>query len=81
VLLINILVIAILAVSGGLAIFRAFRGETAWSDLGPVGWGFLLFVVWFVVTIIVGVFGAIMVLLGKPFKYPFIGDWFLKRTT
>ncbi len=81
VLLINILVVAVLAIFGGLAVFAAMRGERAWGELGLVLWGIVLFAAWFAITIIVGVTGAIMVLLGRPFKYPFIGDWFLKRET
>ena len=81
VLLINVVLVIILGLYGGFAVFRAVRGETAWSDLGPVLWGVGLFALWFVVTIILGIIGAIMVLLGRPFKYPFIGDWFLKRET
>jgi uncharacterized Tic20 family protein len=79
VLLINVLVIGMLAIGGGFAIFGVFRGESTWGELGLVLWGIGLFIAWFVVTIFVGIFGAIMVLLGKPFKYPFIGDWFLRR--
>ena len=79
VLLVNVLVVVILAVSGGFAIFGVIRGESTWAELGLVLWAIVLFAVWFAITIIVGLVGAVMVLLGKPFKYPFIGDWFLKR--
>ena len=79
VLLINVLVVAVLAVFGGFAVFGAIRGETTWEELGLVLWGIGLFLAWFAVTIVLGVIGAIMVLLGRPFKYPFIGDRFLKR--
>jgi uncharacterized Tic20 family protein len=79
VLLVNVVVVVILAVSGGLAVFEAIRGETTWGELGPVLWGIFLFAVWFGITIILGTVGAIMALLGRPFKYPLIGDWFLKR--
>ncbi|HEX8217945.1 MAG TPA: DUF4870 domain-containing protein [Chloroflexia bacterium] len=79
VLLINVLVVAVLAVFGGFAVFGAIRGETTWGELGLVLWGIGLFLVWFAITIVLGVIGAIMVLLGRPFKYPFIGDRFLKR--
>ena len=79
VLLINVLVVVVLAVFGGFAVFGVMRGETTWSELGLVLWGIVLFLAWFAITILLGVIGAIMVLLGKPFKYPFIGDRFLER--
>ncbi|MDQ3928375.1 MAG: DUF4870 domain-containing protein [Chloroflexota bacterium] len=79
VLLINVLLVIILAVAGGFSIFRVFRGESTWAEVGLVLWGIALFVLWFLVTIGVGIVGVVMVLLGRPFKYPFIGDWFLKR--
>ncbi|HEY0069300.1 MAG TPA: hypothetical protein VGE04_04960, partial [Chloroflexia bacterium] len=47
-LLINVVVVIILGLYGGFAVFRAVRGETAWSDLGPVLWGIGLFALWFV---------------------------------
>ncbi|HEX8599520.1 MAG TPA: DUF4870 domain-containing protein [Chloroflexia bacterium] len=81
VLLINVLVVMVLAVFGGFAIFGVMRGESTWAGLGLVLWGIVLFALWFAITIFAGIFGAVMVLLGKPFKYPFIGDWFLKRET
>ena len=81
VLLINVLVVVVLAVFGGLAVFEVMRGENTWAGLGLVLWGIVLFGLWFVVTIVVGIVGAVRVLLGKPFKYPFIGNWFLKRET
>ncbi|MDQ5824942.1 MAG: DUF4870 domain-containing protein [Chloroflexota bacterium] len=81
VLLINVLVVVILAVSGGFAIFGVIRGESTWAELGLVLWAIVLFAVWFAITIVLGIVGAVMVLLGRPFKYPFIGDWFLKRET
>jgi uncharacterized Tic20 family protein len=79
VLLINVLVVVVLAVFGGFAVFGAIRGETAWGELGFVLWGVGLFLAWFAITIFLGVIGAIMALLGRTFKYPFIGDWFLRR--
>ncbi len=79
VLLINLVVVAVLAISGGFAIFGVIRGETTWAELGLVLWGIVLFAAWFAATIMVGVVGAVMVLLGRPFKYPLIGGWFLKR--
>ncbi len=81
VLLVNVLLVIVLAVLGGFAVFGVFRGESTWTELGLVLWGIGLFGVWFGITILLGVIGAVRVLLGKPFKYPFIGDWFLKRET
>jgi uncharacterized Tic20 family protein len=79
VLLINVLVVLLLLAFGGFAVVGVMRGETTWGELGLVVWGIGLFLAWFAITIVLGVIGAIMVLLGRPFKYPFIGDWFLKR--
>jgi uncharacterized membrane protein len=75
VLLINVVVVAVLGAAGGFSIFRIiFQGE---SDYG-ISWGVLLgaalFGLWFVVSILYGVFAALMVLLGRPFKYPVFGD-------
>lgn len=79
VLLINVLVVLLLLASGGFAVVGVIRGETTWGELGLMLWVIGLFLVWFVITIFLGIIGAIMVLLGRPFKYPFIGDRFLKR--
>lgn len=79
VIIINVVVVTLLAVYGGFAIFGAIRGEVEWSAIGPVAWGFLLFLLWFAASIIYGAIGAVIVLLGGSFKYPLIGDWFLKR--
>jgi hypothetical protein len=38
-----------------------------------------LYVVWFVATIALGVYGALMVSAGKPFWYPVIGPWVRRR--
>jgi hypothetical protein len=38
-----------------------------------------LYVVWFVGTIALGVYGALMVTSGKPFWYPVIGPWVRRR--
>ena len=81
VILVNIIVLLYVAVYGGFAIVAALRGEVTWTSLGLVGWGLLFFILWYVATIILGAVGGVMVLLGRPFKYPFIGDWFLKRKT
>jgi uncharacterized Tic20 family protein len=74
VLLINIALVVLLGVAGGFSIFNNVQGK---SDFGA-GWVFwlllLLFAAWWIGTIVLGVVGAFMVLAGKPFKYPFIGD-------
>jgi len=74
VLLINIALIAVMGASGGFSAFSALHGTSDWG----AGWVFLillfLFAAWWVGSILLGVVGAFLVLLGKPFKYPFIGD-------
>ncbi len=77
VLLINIVCVVALGVGGGLSLFNWVQGK---SDMGigqGVGWGLVLFGTWFVLSILYGIYAAIRVLLGKPFKYPIIGDRFL----
>lgn len=74
VLLINIALVLLMGVSGGFSFFNLVQGK---SDFGA-GWVFwillLVFAAWWLGTIILGIIGAVMVLAGKPFKYPFIGD-------
>ncbi|MDQ3706875.1 MAG: DUF4870 domain-containing protein, partial [Chloroflexota bacterium] len=48
VLLINVLVVVVLAVFGGFAVFGVMRGEGTWAGLGLVLWGLVLFGAWFV---------------------------------
>lgn len=80
VLLINLALVVLMGAAGGFSIFNTAQGRGDWG----VGWlfwvGLVLFALWFVGTIILGIVGAIMVLLGKPFKYPIIGDRFMRRS-
>src|SRR5438132_14414795 len=80
VLLINVLFVVILGTLGGLSFFSAARGQSDWG----ASWGFLvgllLFLVWFVVSLVSGLIAAAMVLAGRPFQYPVIGDRFRRET-
>jgi uncharacterized Tic20 family protein len=78
VLLINVVWVAILGVTGGFSIFAWFRGEGG-SLSGWVIIGACLFALWFFATIFYGIIAAILVLTGKRFKYPIIGDRFERR--
>jgi uncharacterized membrane protein len=79
VLAINVAVVLLLAVSGGFAIFNVFRGQNITELNTGVIVGLCLFGAWFFASILYGLFGAVMVLLGRRFKYPFIGDRFEKK--
>jgi uncharacterized membrane protein len=79
VLAINFAFVLFLGASGGFAIFSLFRGQNI-SELNTgVIVGLCLFGVWFLGSIIYGVIGAVIVLLGGRFKYPLIGDRFEKK--
>src|SRR5213596_1713694 len=70
VLLINLVWIVLLGAAGGFSIFNVINGRT---DGGLGGWvavGFILWLLWFVGSIFYGLLAAILVLLGKDFKYP-----------
>jgi uncharacterized Tic20 family protein len=78
VVLINLVFIVVLGVGGGFSIVEMVRG----GDAGVarwVAWGLVVFVGWFVLSIVYGLVAAVMVLLGKRFKYPLIGDRFEKK--
>jgi uncharacterized membrane protein len=78
VLLINLLFVIVLGVGGGFSIINIVQGNG--SDLARwVLWGLVIFVVWFFASILYGLYAAVMVLLGKRFKYPFIGDRYEKK--
>jgi uncharacterized Tic20 family protein len=78
VLLINLLFLVVLGVGGGFSIVNIVQGKDA--ELARwVAWGFVVFVIWFCASILYGLFAAVMVLLGKRFKYPLIGDRFEKK--
>ncbi len=76
VLLLNIFFVALLGVTGGFSLFNVMQGKSDWG----LGWGTLLglflFLAWFGASILYGIYAALMVLAGKQFKYPFIGDRF-----
>ncbi len=78
VLVISFLFIVLLGVGGGFSIVGLAQGN------GPelarwVAWGFVIFVIWLFASVLYGLFAAVMVLLGRRFKYPFIGDRFEKK--
>lgn len=79
VLLVNFLLLLIFVSSGIFSIAQASQGR---QDAGA-GWISLVAVVlgliWFIGTILYGIMGAVMVLMGRPFKYIVIGDRFSRR--
>lgn len=77
VLLINIAWVVALGVGGGFSLFSWVQGKGDFGVSSGVGWGLVLFGIWFVLSILYGIYAAVRVLLGKPFKYPIIGDRFL----
>ena len=78
VLLVNALFVIVLGVSGGFGIFEVFQGRP-WQ-MGPLlAVGLILFGLWFAGSIVYGVIAALIVLRGKEFKYPMIGDWAKRR--
>jgi uncharacterized Tic20 family protein len=82
VILVNLVLVAITGASWGFAIFKLFQGDREWaSSLGTGGLvGLVLFAAWFLASILYGVYAAILVLLGREFKYPIIGDRFKRET-
>jgi uncharacterized Tic20 family protein len=72
VLLINLLIVVVLGAAGGLSIFNIWNGHSDGGLGGLVGLGFILFLVWFVASILFGLVAAVAVLLGADFKYPII---------
>ncbi len=74
VLLINVVLVLIMGSAFGFSVFSGLQHKSDWG----AGWVFLilllLFIGWWIGTIAYGLVGAAMVLMGKPFKYPFIGD-------
>jgi uncharacterized Tic20 family protein len=73
VLLINLVLVSVLGVGGGFSLVFIFRGEGG-SLAGLTLLGACAFAIWFFLSIIYGVIAAILVLSGKRFKYPIIGD-------
>jgi uncharacterized membrane protein len=80
VLLINVVAVLALGLGGGFSIFQAFQHRSDWGVSWGVVVGLIAFGVWFVGTILYGLFAAVMVLLGRPFKYPIIGDRMTRKT-
>ena len=76
VLVINAVLLIIFLSSGIFSVIQAFQGKAefgaSWISLIAV----VLGLIWFIGTIVYGIIGAVMVLLGKPFKYAIIGDRF-----
>ena len=78
VLLLNLVFITVLGVGGGFSIVNIIRGGS--PDMARwVLWGLVFYVIWFFASILYGVYAAVMVLLGKRFKYPFIGNRYAKK--
>ncbi len=73
VLLINIVFVVVLGAAGGFSLFNVLQGRSDWSVGHLTILGLIIFALWFVASILYGIFAAVMVLLGKPFKYPIIG--------
>jgi uncharacterized Tic20 family protein len=80
VLLINLVLVVVLGAAGGFWIFNISNGRSDAGLGGLVLVGLILSLLWFVASILFGLFAALMVLLGKDFKYPVIGGY-LKRKT
>ena len=79
VLTVNALAIVGLGAAGGFAIFQNFLRREDYGTSWLLCIGLVLFAVWFVVTILYGLYGAANVLAGREFKYPVIGKWLKKR--
>ena len=79
VLLVNALFLIGLGATGGFWIFNLLQGKGP-GEMGlGVVLGLCLFALWILATTLYGIVAAVMVLLGKRFKYVFIGDRFEKR--
>ncbi|MEO6457081.1 MAG: DUF4870 domain-containing protein [Chloroflexia bacterium] len=79
VLLINFVLLIVVLFSGGFSILQVFQGREDWGTSWVTLFGVTMGIIWFVGTILYGVTGAVMVLLGKPFKYVIIGDRFSRQ--
>ena len=79
VLLINLVWVVLLGAASGFWIFNGFNGRGDRVLGGWVAVGFILWVLWFAGSILYGLLAAILVLLGKDFKYPVIGDRFRRE--
>lgn len=74
VLIINIVLFIVLLLGGGFSLFTIFQGKSDWGLSWGVLVGILILAAWYVGSIIYGLVAAVMVLMGKPFKYLIIGD-------
>jgi uncharacterized Tic20 family protein len=79
VLLINVALLLIFLSSGIFSVFQAFQGREDWGTSWVALIAVVLGLIWFVGTIVYGIIGAVMVLLGRPFKYVIIGDRFSRN--
>ena len=78
VLVLNVIFVIVLGTAGGFSIVNIMRGGS--PDLARwVLWGLVIYLIWFLASILYGVYAAVMVLLGKRFKYPFIGNRYEKK--
>ncbi|MGI8587555.1 MAG: DUF4870 domain-containing protein [Chloroflexia bacterium] len=69
VLLVNILTLILIGVMFGVSLLYP-----QWGFAGTLAWGLLIvWACWFVGSILFGVLAAVLVLLGKPFAYPYFG--------
>ena len=80
VLLINFALIVALGATTGFSLFNLLQGRSDWGMGGVAIAGLVVFTIWFVGSILYGLFGSVMVMLGKKFKYPIIGDRFERET-
>jgi|GEM_PF-2947840 len=74
VLIINIVLFIVLLLGGGFSLFTIFQGKSDWGLSWGVLVGILILAAWYVGSIIYGLVAAVMVLMGKPFKYLIIGN-------
>lgn len=80
VLVINFVFVIILGATTGFSLFNLLQGRSDWGMGGVAIAGLVLFAIWFLGTILLGLYGAVMVLMGRKFKYPIIGDRFERET-
>ncbi|MFL5732649.1 MAG: DUF4870 domain-containing protein [Chloroflexia bacterium] len=80
VLLINLVLVVGLGAAGGLSLFDIAHGRPDGGLGGLVLLGLVLFLLWFAASILYGLFAALMVLVGKEFKYPIIGARLTRKT-
>jgi uncharacterized Tic20 family protein len=79
VLIINVVLFIVLLLGGGFSLFTVFQGKSDWGLSWGVLLGIVILALWYVGSIIYGIVAAIMVLMGKPFKYLIIGDRFERK--